>query len=170
MTNYFVYDQESGTSEPFEADSLSKAKQWVRDWVEGGGYTFESGDKTIFINCRLSEVSEDEDGDEVEEEVAYMTVDIDPPEPKCVSADDDHDWQAPHHILGGLEDNPGVWANGGGVIINECCMKCGCKKITNTWDYHPSTGEQGLVSLRYEEGCYSDEIEAMKEDEEDVAE
>jgi len=86
---------------------------------------------------------------------------LDPPEPACADGKA-HDWQAPHEIVGGIEDNPGVWGNGGGVIINEVCMRCGCARIINTWAQDRSDGTQGLRSTRYEPGKYSEAIHEVE--------
>jgi hypothetical protein len=57
-------------------------------------------------------------------------------------------------LVGGIEENPGVWGHGGGVVINEACVRCGCGRTTDTWAQDPSTGRQGLESVAYEEGAY----------------
>lgn len=105
-----------------------------------------------------------EDGEVVEYEIGSErhTVAIEPTEPACVDGDD-HDWQRPHKIVGGIAENPGVHGHGGGVIISECCMRCGCQRITDTWAQDPSTGEQGLESISYDEGYYSDEVTRAQE-------
>src|SRR5690606_1602198 len=69
-------------------------------------------------------------------------------EPECAD-DQDHDWQSPHEVLGGLEENPGVQGHGGGVIIREVCAHCGKYKITDTWANHG--GQQGFTSVKYED-------------------
>jgi hypothetical protein len=74
---------------------------------------------------------------------------IDQPEPACIRGHE-HDWQSPHSLLGGIEDNPGVWGSGGGVIIKEVCGHCGAYRITDSWAQNPQTGEQGLHSVSYE--------------------
>lgn len=85
---------------------------------------------------------------------------LDPEEPEC-DHEDGHDWQRPHEILGGLKENPGVWGNGGGIIANSCCMRCGCKRTWNSWAQNPETGEQGLDSVEYEPGAYREQLAEM---------
>jgi len=81
---------------------------------------------------------------------ASDTVTIDPPEPACTTPGRaGHDWQAPHDLVGGLEQNPGVFGNGGGVIVHQVC-DCGVWRIRDTWAQRNDTGEQGLDSVRYE--------------------
>jgi hypothetical protein len=90
------------------------------------------------------------------------TVEVEPAEPECEDGQA-HDWQAPHEIVGGIEENPGVWGHGGGVYINQVCMHCGCGKTIDTWAQNRETGEQGLTSVSYEEGKYAEEVAARAE-------
>lgn len=76
------------------------------------------------------------------------TVTLEPDEPECTG--EDHDWQSPHDLVGGLRCNPGVRGSGGGVVIHEVCVVCGCARITDTWAQRRDTGEQGLTSVRYD--------------------
>jgi len=46
-------------------------------------------------------------------------------EPKCLE-NQDHDWQSPIAIVGGNQNNPGVWRHNSSVIIKQCCINCGC--------------------------------------------
>lgn len=82
---------------------------------------------------------------------------IEPEEPDCVEGKS-HDWASPHRVVGGIKENPGVWGIGGGVIIHEACLRCGCGRVTNTWAQDMTDGEQGLTSVSYEPGRYSDEL------------
>lgn len=78
---------------------------------------------------------------------------IEPAEPAC-SHGEGHDWQSPVEIVGGIDENPGVRGSGGGVIIDECCMHCGCQRQTDTWAQDRTDGEQGLTSVTYRVGHY----------------
>jgi hypothetical protein len=77
-----------------------------------------------------------------------IMVEIHPPEPAC-EATCGHEWIAPYELVGGLRENPGCWSHGGGLISDEICRHCGCKRITDTWAQDPETGAQGLTSIRY---------------------
>jgi hypothetical protein len=90
-------------------------------------------------------------------EEASRTVTLNPDEPECVDGEE-HDWQSPHEILGGLSENPGVMGHGGGVIVEEVCMRCGCARMTDTYAQDMSTGIQGYTSVSYEPGRYSEEV------------
>lgn len=83
--------------------------------------------------------------DEEEEEDADSLIQ---PEPRCESGHE-HDWHAAHSVVGGIEENPGVWGHGGGATITRHCAHCGAYQITDTWAQDPATGEQGLTSIEY---------------------
>jgi hypothetical protein len=137
----------SGAETTIQAESDEMAKEAARDWAREGDYDLDS---TIWISARVL----DADGDDV----ADVTVSIDPVPPKCSdSSREGHDWQSPFSIVGGLESNPGVWGHGGGVIINEVCMRCGCARTTDTWAQDRATGKQGLTSISYDAQKYSDQ-------------
>lgn len=133
-----------------EAVSLEAALAVARDNVDSGNYEYEG---TLWLDVRARDV---ETG-----ETDRDTVALDPPEPECTKVK--HDWQSPHEIVGGIEENPGCWGHGGGVIMTAVCMHCGCARITDTWAQRPDTGEQGLTSVSYEAGKYDDQVEAMRE-------
>lgn len=63
-----------------------------------------------------------------------------------------HRWGRPHHVVGGLKENPGVWGHGGGVVIHDVCLRRGCtvRRKTDTWATDSTTGMQGR-SVRYSE-------------------
>lgn len=98
-----------------------------------------------------------------EPETHHVKITLEPDEPDCKD-DKDHDWRSPIEIVGGIEENPGVWGHGGGVYITEVCMNCGTEKLTDTWAQDMSDGEQGLDSVSYEIGKYADEILKLIED------
>lgn len=137
MTTYKC-DDGNGEVE-IEANSAEEA---AREYVDGGDWGLI--ERTTWINVYVT----DEDDERERVKVA-----LHPPEPACVDGCN-HDWDNPHELVGGCESNPGVWGHGGGVIINEACMRCGCKRTTNTWDYDRETGEQGLESVTYEEHAF----------------
>lgn len=139
-----------GVNEEIEAEDDKDARRQAREWARDGDWDLSGG--TLWIEVSIQRFVESEDGENWED-VDDVTITIEPPEPKC-SDKRGHDWQSPHSLLGGLEENPGVWGHGGGVIINEVCVRCGCGKTTDTWAQRPDTGEQGLHSVSYEEDAY----------------
>lgn len=92
-----------------------------------------------------------------------ISVSIDQPEPDCPSDEGQHDWQSPIEVVGGIAENPGCWGHGGGAIVTEVCVRCGCSRKTDTWAQRSDTGEQGLTEVTYEEGKFADEVRAMAE-------
>lgn len=144
MTYYEVRTE--GADQSIEADSLEDAIRQAEEWLRDGNWDTDKG--TIWVHGYLIET--DQDG---EETVHDVDVTIDPPEPQC-DHEDGHDWQSPLEIVGGIRENPGVWGHGGGVTIQEVCVRCGCGKLTDTWAQDPETGRQGLRSVAYEPGKY----------------
>lgn len=65
-----------------------------------------------------------------------VRLEIHPEEPDCLAPD--HDWD--------LESQAG---HGGGVIIRERCVYCGCGRTIDTWAHNPDTGESGLRAVSY---------------------
>jgi len=102
-------------------------------------------DKTTWHHVRVWPLGKDRGSDHAEDH----TVTLHPVEPACSCGP--HVWCAPHEVVGGLKENPGVQGHGGGVVIREVCQHCGVYRITDTWAQDPATGEQGLESIRYEE-------------------
>lgn len=133
------------------ASTMKEARREARDEAGNGDYDTSNGTifATYYLKCELTGETESVD------------VEIEPDEPECEGKE--HDWQTPYEILGGLKDNPGVWGNGGGVIMKQVCMVCGCGKTTDTWAQNPDGGEQGLTSVKYEPRQYAAEVEEMKE-------
>lgn len=85
---------------------------------------------------------------ETDTERESITIDVDPDAPEC--SESEHDWQSPFSVLGGCEENPGVWGHGGSVIIRSVCAHCGVYRVTDGWAQNRETGEQGLESVTYE--------------------
>jgi hypothetical protein len=137
MTTYTCTDGNADIE--IEAESATDA---AREYVEGG----EWGDGPAWIDVHVTPLNDD--GDEMEDASETITITIEATEPDCNDGED-HDWRSPHCVVGGIKENPGVWGNGGGVIITEVCALCGAYRITNTWAQRPDTGEQGLESVTY---------------------
>lgn len=142
MSTYTMrIDSGAGGEQDVESESIDEALAEAIEWAEGGEWDTSGG--TIWVDVSV----ESEDGDELRETVA-----IHPAEPDCDGSG--HDWQSPHEIVGGIESNPGVWGHGGGVVVHECCVRCGCRRTTDTCATRPDTGEQGLTSISYNEDYY----------------
>lgn len=149
--------EEGHAYDTVEAESAEDALEVARGNVSRANYPTDDdrSQGTIWIDVRVHcEETDEEDSD---------TVECGPEEPGC--AEDEHDWQAPHEIVGGIKENPGVWGHGGGVLIHEVCVHCGCGRTTDTWAQRPDTGEQGLRSVKYEPGKYREAIKNMRAEE-----
>lgn len=103
----------------------------------------------------------DEDGDMVLVGRRRYKIAIEPTEPDCIDGEE-HDWQSPQSIVGGCKEAPGVYGHGGGVTVEEVCMRCGCAKNTDTWAQDPQDGQQGLDAVEYYPGKYASAIEEAK--------
>lgn len=142
LRSYTLRD-EAGTEKVISAASMDDAEVQAKEWVRDGDYG--QIEKTIWIDA---EIFTNDDS-----ERSFVTVAIDPVVPPCKSGET-HNWQSPYRLVGGLRENPGVFGNGGGVIITEACVVCGCRRTTDTWAQNPTTGKQGLTSVEYAEGVY----------------
>ena len=144
MNKYIVYDS-SGCRETIEADTAGLA---AGIYVESGDW--EASTSTWWCNVTVvGPMKEGETEAATEEDGRYrrVRVAVEPDEPACSA--DEHDWQRPVALVGGIESNPGVWGHGGGVTIQEVCMTCGCGKKTDTWAQDMEDGVQGLTSVTF---------------------
>jgi hypothetical protein len=136
-----IYANDGNCEVAYEGLTASEAAQKYVDDGEWGEIK-----STVWIS--VSTYRKDADGDIYDEE--SHTIAIDPDEPDCVDGEE-HDWQSPYELLGGLEENPGAQGHGGGVICKYACAHCGAYKITDSWAQNPETGEQGLDSVEYQD-------------------
>lgn len=136
-----------GTTEFGDHITISVAEDYDIDDIIGAlpaGATAEwAGSSNTDIRITWGEYPDNDNSE-------LITITLNPEEPTCVDGQD-HDWASPYSVLGGIKENPGVWCNGGGVIIKTVCRHCGKYCITNTWAQRSDTGEQGLDSTRYED-------------------
>lgn len=120
-------NDDAGSNESLNFDDRPNEEEIesaIEEWVEGGDW----GTDGASVSCRWT--LHDGWGSEVDS--GWHTVDIAAEEPMCEKGKD-HEWERPHDIVGGLEENPGVHGHGGGVIIHEVCSRCGLHRHTDTW-------------------------------------
>lgn len=130
------------------------ARDAAQEYVDDGDWGEVTGTKWITVYVQQV----DDDGNEIGDR-ERIKIALEPDEPSCIdSRGDDHDWRSPIELVGGCRENPGVYGHGGGVIITEVCMYCGTERTVDTWAQDRSDGEQGLESVRYEEGKFADEV------------
>lgn len=132
------------------------------DWEPGGWVTVRAWRVGIERDPDTGEVSETREDEEAHK------IALPEPAPECERGHE-HDWCSPHEILGGLAENPGVWAKGGGVVIREVCRHCGAYRVTDTWAQDMSDGKQGLTSVTYEEADEASREWVESRDNEDAA-
>jgi hypothetical protein len=125
----------------------------AREYVLGGGW--EKEDSTQWVNVTVWEKGSDDYPE-------THKIAIEPNEPACVDSQG-HDWQSPVGIVGGIKEAPGVYGHGGGITIQEVCLRCGCGRLRDTWAQDPQDGRQGLASVEYQPGKYESEVEALRE-------
>ena len=130
-----------------QATDMDQAMEEAMEWLEEG---WEPTEVTQWVHGYVVEI--DEEGDDVENR--SITITIDPAEPECKPLGGSHEWESPLGIVGGCKESPGVYGHGGGVTIQEVCVRCGCGKLTDTWAQDRATGKQGLTSITYEPGKY----------------
>lgn len=139
MTKYFCCDGDSDIV--IEADTPREAAQ---EFVDDGDWAAQ--ESTWWCSVSVQEI---DDAGEVVGRRERHKIAVDPEEPDCIL--EEHDWQSPHAVLGGLEENPGVWGHGGGAYIRQVCAGCGRYRLRDTWAQDPADGEQGLESVEYPE-------------------
>jgi hypothetical protein len=93
-----------------------------------------------------------------EELSATGSRDVHPVEPPCRGREreppcrgrDEHEWHAPHSLVGGCETNPGVFGSGYGTVYTvRVCACCGLKKTTDYGATNRYDGSQ-MTTVEYE--------------------
>lgn len=128
----------------------SSAKQAARFYVDGGEWGEHAKTTWVKVYVLADGALEDEE----------VKVPIHPSEPPCLD-EEGHQWETPFSIVGGTEEQPGVFGHGGGVHMIEVCMRCACGRHTKTWDNDPQDGEEGVRSLEYRRGEYAEKLAAI---------
>jgi hypothetical protein len=128
-----ILEFESGETETVEASDLEEAKTRAQEWLDGGNW----GDVEEYVEVKIT----DEAGTETTVELVVGAA----PVPDCRKGSD-HTWESPFELLGGLEENPGVWGlQGTQLKIIEVCCQCGCYRQTitkSTPDNYPREPER----------------------------
>jgi len=120
IMKYKIIEHETGCDKCVEATNLDEATDLALAWLWGG----EWGEEEDYVSMTIT----DENGETTEVECIVGG----PTEPVC-HEDGEHDWESPYEIVGGLKENPGVWAFGGGQLkFDEVCCNCGRFRQTIT--------------------------------------
>lgn len=167
-TMYTAYDVESGECHQLaasdEASAWAEAVAWQREayaadepqWVDTALYTGTADAVAMYISilrhrrgsaAAAARLVRMRTGQQVacvrREDVA-----VSPMEPDCDDGGE-HIWDAPHDLVGGCQENPGVWGHGGGVVIVDVCLRCGTVRRTDTWATD-RRGREGRRAVTYE--------------------
>jgi len=125
----YLIGDEHGADATVQALSLADALELARDWARDGSWDTKCELDVFAVELDPSQDDgRDRRGAEVGERV-WDTVEVgsDPEPPACVA--DEHDWQTPHAVVGGLRENPGVWSAGGTTTTyHYVCAHCGCHR------------------------------------------
>jgi hypothetical protein len=120
----------------FEKDLDAQTLEDAR--IEAAALLHEGDWEPGLVEADLLTLDQDEAGEEMVVSSETMTLSIPEPEPECPEGD--HDWQSPHALVGGIQENPGVWGSGAGVTMLEVCASCGTYRETDTAAQCPATG------------------------------
>lgn len=132
---YVLRDLDSGITTTVSTADLAEAEEyaraWAVDWI-GNAEREEAGREGLPIVMRVA--IEDESG----EELSHIVETVRPLYPACgdgglTEDPNEHEWDSPYEIVGGIRENPGVWGHGAGVRIIEVCSRCGAQREIDTW-------------------------------------
>lgn len=138
---YALVDNDGGIVKKIKATCDDGAKLLAIKWMREG---YSTDGETYWVKVQVFSGWHSQNS---ATRIATHKVAIHPQEPECTKKQ--HKWIAPHEVVGGLEDNPGVWGHGGGVRIHDLCKHCGVHRHVDTWAQDRSDGEQGLTSTRF---------------------
>ena len=122
----FLIGDEHVSDTTVQADSLEDALELARDWARDGSWDHRCEVHVFAVELNpLADDGRDRRGAEVGYRLwTRVEVGEDAPEPECSEAE--HDWRAPHSVVGGLSENPGVWSTGGTTTTHvRVCAHCG---------------------------------------------
>lgn len=148
LSTYLIGD-EHGADTTVEAGSLEQALELAKDWARDGSWDTRCEIDVFAVELDpTQDDGRDRRGAEVGNRV-WATVEVgeDPPEPECT--EDAHDWQAPHSIVGGLRENPGVWSQGGTTMTHHSvCAHCGLHRHETRHGAQRNPGQLDTVEYR----------------------
>lgn len=150
--------EDGGASEIIDADDLKSAVAAAKEWASEGSY-----DERVMVSVYVQSV--DEDGDDTDE---YGSAEVEagpePEAPECAEGEE-HEWESPHELVGGIKENPGVWSLGGTTMtFHYVCGHCGAHKHETCYGSQRNPGQCDQVT--YEEAD-DDTKEWLKQRQED---
>jgi len=126
----------------FQATGAVEAMDLAIDWWMEGSWENKT-ELDIFVQ----EINPWDDDMEFPMEWKTIEVGEDPPEPECT--EDEHDWERPYEIVGGLKENPGVWSAGGTTMtFHSVCSHCGLHKHETQHGAQRNPGQLDTIEYR----------------------
>lgn len=127
----------------FQAKDAVEAMDLAIDWWAEGSWENRT-ELDIFVR----EINPWDDDMEFPMDWKTIEVGEDPPEPECSEADE-HDWERPYEIVGGLKENPGVWSAGGTTMtFHSVCAHCGLHKHETQHGAQRNPGQLDTIEYR----------------------
>lgn len=83
---------------------VNSGEEAAQDYVDDGDWGNAKSTEWVDVHVWQEGIGSDGEIQRVNEET--HTIIIEPKEPKCTK--NEHDWQSPYEIVGGLRENPGV--------------------------------------------------------------
>jgi hypothetical protein len=146
----FLIGDEHVSDTTVQADSMEDALELARDWARDGSWDHRCEVDVFAVELDpLADDGRDRRGAEVGDRT-WTTVEVgeDAPEPECSEADE-HDWQAPHDVVGGLRENPGVWSAGGTTMtFHRVCAHCGLHRHETCHGAQRNRGQLDTIEYR----------------------
>jgi hypothetical protein len=132
--------EDSGATEIIEAADMEAAMAWAKEWAAGGEY-----EQRVMVDVDVRGI--DEEGEETDEhEWAEVEAGPEPEAPECAEGEE-HEWAYPHAIVGGLEEDPGVWSLGGTADrYHSVCRHCGTHRHETHYGSQRNPGQVDTVT------------------------
>ena len=133
----------------FAADTLEEAWEEAEDWALAGDWPAEGcylelslapiipGKDSLFEYCILQVAADESRLDQY----------------NSIHRQDGHShtWKAPHRLVGGLEENPGVWSGGGVRFTFVKVCRCGAWRRTDTDE---NSNSPDGIEITYPDGLW----------------
>lgn len=149
MSKAYLIGDEHVSDTVVQADSLEDALELARDWARDGSWDQRCEVDVFAVELDLDAYESGNKREAYVGDLAWATVEVgeDPPEPEC--SEDEHDWRAPHSVVGGLSENPGVWSEGGTTMtFHRVCAHCGLNRHETRHGAQRNPGQLDTVEYR----------------------
>lgn len=131
--HYWLVDPDQGEKRRVKARDMAHVRELAEAWLDDYEHAITPVGETAWIAVDVQDLARDT--------LDTVMRTVEPDEPDC-DDDDGHAWERDGTVRG----------HGGGVVIDETCAHCAWHRVTDTWAQDPSTGEQGLTSIKYRKG------------------